>query len=198
MAYIFIVVGVIFLTVGIWLLNTGATTSEQVVKSAVPVADKLSNTTPTNIEKGLDFEKFVVSRFAKKYFTILSWQGDKFHEGYYAESNKDPDLIIEFNLKEVKEKFAVECKYRSGFINDKLEWCTAKQMEHYKQFEAKENKPVFIVIGVGGLPAAPEEMYVVPLQDLHYNFVTKSYLQRYKRRDTSKQFFYDSNSKKLS
>lgn len=39
-----------------------------------------------NQKAGLDFEKFVVQKFDKKYFDIRNWAGDKFVEGRYADT----------------------------------------------------------------------------------------------------------------
>ena len=38
-------------------------------------------------EKGLEFEKYIVSRFSKKYFTLKEWRGDKATHGIYPESS---------------------------------------------------------------------------------------------------------------
>jgi len=49
-----------------------------------------------NKKNGDDFEKFVVQKFDKKYFTIKEWAGDKYVNGKYAETTSQPDILFEF------------------------------------------------------------------------------------------------------
>jgi hypothetical protein len=140
-------------------------------------------------EKGMAFEKFVVGKLDIKHYRLLEWQGDKYNEGRYAESSLNPDLVVALRNRNLK--FAVECKWRSRFVNDRVLWATNGQLERYHQYMSTTSLPVFIVIGIGGEPAQPEELYIVPLSRMKYSSARRDYLQPYKRVDVSRSFFYD-------
>lgn len=141
-------------------------------------------------QKGDDFEKFVVQKFSKKYFTLLDWAGDKYVNGTYAQSSTHPDLTIKFELKDVAIEFAVECKYRSDYYKNGVEWCTERQLQNYKAYAAQKGKTVFVVIGIGGIATEPAELYVVPLSEMNDIFISKSALQAYKKTNFKEKGFY--------
>jgi len=72
-----------------------------------------------SIEKGNDFEKYVVSLFDEKYFSIVQWSTDitRKHDRF-VESDTGPDLIVRYIPED--EIFCVECKFRSGLFEGEL------------------------------------------------------------------------------
>jgi len=145
--------------------------------------------------KGLDFEKFITEKFDKKYFYCKKWRGDKFHNGIFAEESKDPDLVYEFKYKDVTKKIAIECKYRSRFHNDTVEF-KPHQLENYKKFEVNEKVPVYMVFGIGNSPNEPSELYLLPLSELNSHIVSRKKLSSFRK--TKPMFFYDTNTDVLS
>jgi len=146
-------------------------------------------------EKGYSFEKYVVSKFNRSFFKLLEWQGDKYHNGIYAESTQNPDLI--FGLQGREEMLAIECKWRSGFNNGKVEWTNDQQLKRYNKYMVEKKVRVFIVLGIGGEPSQPDEVYAIPLRSMKYSFAAKDYLQHFKRLDGSSNFYYDVKEKFL-
>lgn len=145
-------------------------------------------------EKGEAFEKWVVKRFSPDYFSIKDWRGDKYVEGRYAESSENPDLEIEFRLRDVRASFAVECKWRRAFDQGEkpgIEWATERQIANYGRFAQDRRMPVFVVIGIGGEPDSPAEVYVAHLSKLRYPRATAEYLARFRRSSPKGDFFYD-------
>lgn len=142
-------------------------------------------------KNGLDFEKYVIKKFDSTYFTVLEWAGDKYVDGIYAEGNKNPDMIMEFRLKDVKRKFAVECKFRSNLYNGGVKFADNGQIERYKNFEKKHAIPVFIVIGVGGSGANPQKLFIHPLRFVHANFLPLTTLEKGEKMNLEKNFYFD-------
>ncbi|RLG27879.1 hypothetical protein DRN70_01385 [Methanosarcinales archaeon] len=144
-----------------------------------------------NYEKGVDFERYVVELFRKqeKYFAIHSWTGDLSdkYQGVRVESDSEPDLTIRY--KPTDEKFAVECKYRSYLYNDKLCWTTWEKLKDYRSFAQKNIIPTFIVIGLGGNPRNPEQMFCIPLEKAKYPKLYPSVFRKFER-DPRKSFFW--------
>ncbi len=148
-------------------------------------------------EKGDQFEQFVVKKFEQRYFTLKEWRSDKGINGRYAESNKNPDLEIEFHLKGVKTTFAVECKWRQNYYKGGVEWAKERQLERYNDFAIDRKIPVFIIIGVGGTPDNPDEIFVIPLNTLKFIFATANYLKKFKKKNKDKNFFFDAERRIL-
>lgn len=149
-----------------------------------------------NLKAGLDFEKFVVKKFDKKYFAIRNWAGDKFVEGRYAETTTQPDIQLSLKLGANSYHFAVECKWRSQTKSDFIRFANDGQLERYKAFAKQENYPVFIALGIGGKPSNPAELYILPVEELNKPVLHQKGLGKY-RKNVDKDFFFDQESNML-
>jgi len=147
-------------------------------------------------KNGDDFEKFVVQKFDKKYFTIKEWAGDKYVNGTYAETTPQPDLLLEFSLKQKTSEFSVECKWRQNLYRNGVEFAKKVQFERYKNFQENKKVPVFIAIGIGGKGISPEKLYIVPLKEIDNNFIHIKKLKEYEKKVNS-NFFFDFEKKEL-
>jgi hypothetical protein len=146
-------------------------------------------------QKGNEFEKFVVQKFNKKYFKIIEWAGDKYVNGIYAETTTQPDLRIKFTLHDLEKEFAVECKYRSYYFKDGIDWAKDNQRNNYQNYSEAKGIITFVAIGVGGTADNPEELFIVPLQELKSDFISKSDLMPFKKTDLQQnKFFFDPKS----
>jgi hypothetical protein len=149
-------------------------------------------------KKGLAFTKSVIAKFDKKYFKLKEWRSDKYDDGVYPEANMYPDLEFEFTLRDVKSRFAVECKWRKSYYKNGIEWAKEYQLKNYKKFKTEKSIPVFVAIGVGGTPEKPEEVYIVPLTVIENIFISQAELKKYQKADfQDKNFFYDSKTEIL-
>jgi len=100
--------------------------------------------------KGDDFEKFIIKKFNKKFFTIKQWASDKYVDGIYSVENQQPDIIVEFHLRDYIKKVAIECKWRSSFFQGSVQFSYDDQLKRYKEFEQKEDIDIYIALGIGG------------------------------------------------
>lgn len=155
-----------------------------------------ADTSTENQEKGKLFEEYVADKFDKNYFPMLNWRSDKFINGKYPESNKYPDIEYEFSFNDIKQKFAVECKYRSKKYNE-IEIAKNYQIENYRKYSAENGIPVYIVIGLGGEPSNPDECFIIPLDKLIVEKLSYPSLEKYKRSDHRRNFFFDHKSLSL-
>ena len=198
MPYLLILLGTILISIGIWMLQKPKEQKQPVPIETIELlkSGPKEETQPSNKEKGNAFEKFVVSKFNRNYFSIKQWQGDKFHEGRFAEANLHPDLLMEFHMKDVSTQFAVECKWKSKLAEIHY-WAEERQIENYNTFMEETKVPVFVVLGFGGTASQPEEVYVFPLQNLKFGKLNKSYMENFKRLEADKSFYFDLEKKKL-
>ncbi|MFM8912454.1 MAG: hypothetical protein ACKOE6_05960, partial [Flammeovirgaceae bacterium] len=130
--------------------------------------------------KGHTFEEFVVNRFREKsdYFKWMDATSDKGVQGYYPESNLNPDLQYEYRVGGVAYPFGVECKFRS-ITTGSIHITKDGQLERYRRFSIEKKMPVFIVLGLGGNPHQPVHLYVIPLAEVR-PIMDRSQLDAYK------------------
>ncbi|WP_448518582.1 hypothetical protein [Rhodoflexus sp.] len=143
-------------------------------------------------QKGDDFEKYIVQKFDKKYFTLLEWAGDKYAAGTYAQTTLHPDLKLQFKLNADTKVFAVECKYRSSYYKNGIEWCKPHQLNGYKKFAIETRMPVFLALGVGGTAAQPEDLYIIPLEKITDIFLSRDLLKPFRKfKVQERNLFFD-------
>lgn len=158
----------------------------------LPVDDhsSLEQRTLNSKQKGLAFENFITELFDKEYFTIMEWRSDKVHKGAYAVSNFYPDMEWRYKHKGTEVYFAIECKWRKGFgVDNRIQWAKDYQLKNYKDYHKERKLKVFVLIGVGGEASNPEELYVIPLEEIDSVYLSREEMVRYKRYKASKMFF---------
>lgn len=148
-------------------------------------------------ELGDEFEKFIVTKFDRKFFKIKEWRSDKYVNGIYAESNKNPDLDIEFSHNGKSILFSVECKYRTK-IYDEIVVAKPHKIQEYKNYSTQNKVPVFIVLGLGGEPHNPNECYIIPINKLHNETMPYNRLQQYRKHGVNSNFFFNPSILHLS
>jgi len=147
---------------------------------------------------GKRFEDHIESLFSKQYFKLL----EKTHsfdtnKQRYVESSLNPDFIWQY--APTKEKFAVECKYRTNLNNkNQIVWANPSQLQRYQEFERKNRIPVFIIIGLeltfedeydSTFDEIEKFMFCIPLKDAKYPALYESVFTKYER-DYDKPFFW--------
>ncbi|MBQ8721346.1 MAG: hypothetical protein IJY67_04270 [Paludibacteraceae bacterium] len=122
-----------------------------------------SITLSEDVLKGREFEDYVLGLFdVEKDGSIIlkEWQGDKSLGSVHPENNSNPDFVFSYKDQE----FAVECKWRVSVRGAwKKELFTEKQIEKYKKFASERNIAVTMIVGIGGEPSNPEQLYIIPL-----------------------------------
>ena len=147
---------------------------------------------------GKRFEDHVEKLFGQKYFRLVEkTHSFKTNKERYVESSKNPDFIFEY--LPTKERFAVECKFRTQLNNkNQLEWSYPAQLKRYQDFSRERRMPVFIVIGLE-LPFEdkddPEDidyenfMFTIPLEAAKFPALYESVFTKFER-DYNKPFFW--------
>lgn len=113
--------------------------------------------------KGREFEDYVLELLDIAHsdkLTLKEWRGDKSLPGIYPESNSAPDFVFEYD----GQPFAVECKWRSHLPKDlEKELLPSDRMASFQQFSTDRQIPVYLLLGIGGLPNDPECLYFTRL-----------------------------------
>ena len=140
--------------------------------------------------KQYEFQKFVVNQFDKPTFNIYRW-GDNGVATNSIKGRRDPNLIFFAFNNGLQERFAIECKWRKrNFrIFGGFKWAEPSEVINYREFSIDERMPVFVVIGTGGTPAEPAEMYLAKLTELDGGVVSFKDLEKFKVGSNIKQHF---------
>jgi hypothetical protein len=152
---------------------------------------------------GREFENFVGEKFGvkKMYFKILEYTSDESFNGLVVQSNMNPDFLVEFNNgnRDQKQVFAVECKYRSNVINKTVNVIKDEhQLERYRKYQKARDIPFFVVLGLEGSPKNPNEIFIIPLDDIKQTDFEYNDLLRYRKNGNREYFFYDFERKTLN
>ena len=115
--------------------------------------------------KGREFEDYVLELFDisnNKKLTLKEWRGDKSLPGVYPENNSAPDFVFEYN----GNLFAVECKWRNYTPKDiEKELLPADRMVFFRQLSIDRHMPVYMLLGIGGLPNDPDCLYLASIDN---------------------------------
>jgi hypothetical protein len=165
-------------------------------KIKAAVVEEMKNYFPVDSpgEKGFLFEKFIVTKFDQTYFKLNEWRSDKYHQEIYAASNKLPDLEYDFKTSKYDCKVAIECKWRANFNGKKIEIAREDQLQNYWQYSVNRKIPVFIILGVGGKPEAPEDLYIMRLDEIQGPILYRNQLMKFRRHPQKGSFFFNAET----
>jgi len=132
--------------------------------------------TPETFRKGEEFEAYVRHYlFPKEKYTLLQKTHDYAeNKDDFVDSTKEPDY--KFNTSSGKT-FFLEVKYRANYFKGAIEWCKYYQLKRYQKID--QNTPVYVVIGTGSQPDNPSQLFLIPLKEIKYVKLFKSFLRSY-------------------
>lgn len=148
-----------------------------------------------NVRKGHAFENFVATKFAEQpEFGWIDWKGDRHVNGNYPMANRNPDLEYVFNSGSFRRSFAVECKFRSYLPSHGMPFIEERQLQNYRAFQTQRRIKVYIILGLGGRPEAPDHLYLFALDEIAQ---ATANLNNY-RKPVDAPFHYDITSERLT
>lgn len=140
------------------------------------------------------FEAFVITLFDPLYFRHSRPKAEKVFAGRVTEGETGPDLEFEFNHKDAHAKFAIKCLYFRGGTKNDVHLFPPDRKRAFRVFEEENEMPLHFILGLGGTPDDPKELFLVPAKVISRGVVSKTDLQPYSK---SGMFFYNSVSRRL-
>jgi len=136
--------------------------------------------TPESFKIGQKFEEYVREYlFTDKYFDLIERTHDyNTNSRDYVESSLKPDFT--FRDKRSRHEFYVEAKFRSSFYKGKINWCNENQLQRYRYYN--EERPVFLILGMGDDPKYPEFLSLMPLDAIKYTSLYLSFAEQFEIR----------------
>jgi len=164
------------------------------VKEIVNEQLKKQSSVDSPQQKGLLFENYIVERFKEPTFKLHEWRSDKIHQGIYPLSNTLPDLKYSFTTSRHNFFIAIECKWRANFKNGSIQIARQDQLQNYWKYHIDNQIEVFIILGIGGKPDDPEDIYIIPLDKISGVELSKANLEIFKQYNKNNYFFLDGNT----
>jgi hypothetical protein len=133
---------------------------------------------PDACVKSAAFERFIRKRLfpVNKYDLLLENQDTPSNTSDDAGAAKEP--YFKFKSRESGREFCIDARYLTGVYNASVEWCQPFELKRYREID--NNVPVYILIGAGQHPAAPQQVFLFPVKSIRFNKVLHSYIEKYK------------------
>ncbi len=133
------------------------------------------------------FEAFVVTLFDPLYFRCFRAKAESVYAGRNVQGSATPDLIVDYNHKELHVRFGITTQYYQHTTRNEVQLLSHERQAHLKQFEADGGMAVYYVLGFGGSPDDPRELFLVPAREVASEYITRAELRRYSK---SGMFYY--------
>jgi hypothetical protein len=145
------------------------------------------------LQKGTEFETYVVRRFDPEYFTLIEWRSDKSVDDIFPLMSKFPDLEFYFESNSESKYFAIECKWRETFTKERI-YLDGFQVENYRHYQSVTGNLTFVVLGVGNIPSNPNQVYTIPLDEIETDVLHEFEIDIYRRDNPKDNFFLNCRS----
>lgn len=109
------------------------------------------------------------------------------------ESKKAADYLFEVDGEATVYKVAIECTWRKALSSKGIRWADDSEMESILENRDGEEEKVnlFLIVGVGGEPNAPEAFSIVQIHNHTQHKITSDDLAKYRVPATSGMFSYN-------
>ena len=108
------------------------------------------------------FEAFVVTLFDPIFFRHRRPETERVYAGQFSEAQPGPDLEFIYHNKGVSGRFAIKCLYFQNALQRKWQLLPPDQLKALRNFRSENEIELYYVLGIGGTPDDPKELYLVP------------------------------------
>lgn len=189
--YVYILIGI--LIIGGLLIFLADASPSRVNRQEVVLREEQADAASKKLTGQNAFAAFVLTLFDPLFFRHRKLHNDVSFSGDVSEEKAGPDLELHFKLKETFAKFAVKCLYFPSEDAAEFHFPRAQQ-QRLERFEAQQGMSVYYVVGVGGEPDDPRDLFLIPLNEVRAEFIGKEALNSYRK---SGMFFYNRSSGKV-
>jgi hypothetical protein len=126
------------------------------------------------------FKTFVLSLLDPVYFTYIKARENVITPGNPMENDIEP--LLEFQLKNNQagpKTFAIQTLYREDTGETDVELFSERRLRFNNQFEREID--LYYVVGVGGPPEHPNDLYLLPSQQVKTMFLSKETLRPFRK-----------------
>lgn len=137
------------------------------------------------------FEAFVITLFDPLYFRHRRPKMEHVFAGKGGEPERGPDFVFDFIQKDVHARFAIKCQYYKHLAKNEVQLFNAELLYQFRQFGEDRELDVYYVLGFGGRPDDPNELFFLPAKAVKSEYINKAFLRQYSK---SGMFYYNKNT----
>ena len=135
------------------------------------------------------FLRFVVTLFDPLYFSLITSNQASPH------NYKGIDLEFQFRKGDVKAYVALKCIYLTEKLNGNINLLSNNAMQELQKLEQSwEETEFYVILGIGGRPDDPAQMYSIPVHEINSENISYEQLQQFRKQG---MFFYNVNAGQL-
>lgn len=143
-------------------------------------------------EKNKSFENYVVERFnfIRDGYDLLEVNSEQ--------EKTSTDLLVEISDKTKIYRLAIECTWVEALSSTGIIWANETEMKHIMESaeaekEANIDVKIFLIVGKGGNPMAPNSLYIVPIKYHADRTISAKYLTEFEIKpfNAKGSFHYD-------
>jgi hypothetical protein len=101
------------------------------------------------------------------------------------------DFEFDFHNKETRARFAIRCIFEQQ-LPDEISLFSERDVQYVKYLQQESD--LYFILGVGGAPDDPKELFLLPAKEVTRNAITMKELQPYRKHG---MFFYSSTNQML-
>ena len=140
------------------------------------------------------FESFVVTLFDPLFFKCKRLKNEHVYAGTGGNAEIGPDVVIDFKQKDTHARFAIKCQYYANIAKNEVQLFTTERQRLFRQFEQESDMDVYYVMGFGGSPDDPRELFFLPAKAVKGEYISKAALKQYSK---SGMFYYNRNTGRI-
>ncbi len=134
------------------------------------------------------FEAFVVTLFDPLYFKSFRPKAEYVLAGEGGRVENGPDLVIDYTQNDMSLRFAIVCQYYRHAAKSEVELPSPAQQGRIREFQSEPGMDVYYVLGFGGKPDDPKQLFFVPAGDVQDEYISRTHLRQYSK---SGMFYYN-------
>jgi hypothetical protein len=128
-----------------------------------------------------------VTHFYPLYVRCYRAKSESVYAGKKLPNGTTPDLIVDYNQKGTHVRFGITSQYYQQTPKSEVQLLSFERQQYIRQFEAERGLAVYYVLGFGGSPDDPRELFLIPAKEVNTEYITHEALRRYSK---SGMFYY--------
>lgn len=108
------------------------------------------------------FEAFVVTLFDPILFRHRRPEAKRVYAGEVPQAQPGPDLEFVYQNKGITGRFAIKCLYFPNALGRRWQFLPPDQLKMIRSFVLENEMELYYIVGIGGTPDDPMELYLVP------------------------------------
>jgi hypothetical protein len=193
-AYIFVLIGMLVLGGSMIIIADGVQRRKLAKAGNLLMQTDEADNVIHELQMQSVFESFVITLFDPLYFRYRRPKAERVFAGDVSQAETGPDFELEFHYKGTHVKLAIKCIYYNNIGGPELKILDLGHHQACRRFEEEREMDVYYILGLGGTPDDPKELFLLPAKAVRSEYGSREALKPYRK---SGMFFYNSATRRL-